>query len=35
LATAIGRDVIAVSAVTGQGLDRLLAAVVTQLDAAA
>jgi len=35
LAAAIGRDVIAVSAVTGQGLDRLLAAVVAQLAAAA
>ncbi|MFM8708123.1 MAG: Obg family GTPase, partial [Planctomycetia bacterium] len=33
LSAAIGRDVIAVSAVTGQGLDRLLAAIVTQLDA--
>jgi GTP-binding protein len=33
LAAAIGRDVIAVSAVTGQGLDRLLAAIVAQLDA--
>jgi superfamily II DNA/RNA helicase len=28
-----GRDVIAVSAVTGQGLDRLLHAIVAQLDA--
>jgi GTP-binding protein len=34
LAAQIGRDVIAVSAVTGQGLDRLLAAIVTHLDAA-
>ncbi len=34
LAAAIGREVIAVSAVTGQGLDRLLAAVVRLLDAA-
>ena len=33
LAVQIGRDVIAVSAVTGQGLDRLLHAIVTQLDA--
>jgi len=33
LAAQIGRDVIAVSAVTGQGLDRLLHAIVTQLDA--
>jgi GTP-binding protein len=33
LSAQIGRDVIAVSAVTGQGLDRLLAAIVTQLDA--
>jgi GTP-binding protein len=33
LAAAIGRDVIGVSAVTGQGLDRLLAAVVARLDA--
>jgi GTP-binding protein len=33
LAEQIGRDVLAVSAVTGQGLDRLLAAIVTQLDA--
>ena len=33
LAAAIGRDVIGVSAVTGQGLDRLLAAVVQALDA--
>jgi GTP-binding protein len=34
LSAQIGRDVIAVSAVTGQGLDRLLHAIVTQLDAA-
>jgi GTP-binding protein len=34
LAAQIGSDVIAVSAVTGQGLDRLLAAIVTRLDAA-
>jgi GTP-binding protein len=34
LAAETGRDVLAVSAVTGQGLDRLLAAVVTLLDAA-
>ena len=34
LQTAIGREVIALSAVTGQGLDRLLAAVVAKLDAA-
>ena len=34
LAAAIGRDVIAVSAVTGQGLDRLLAETVAALDAA-
>jgi len=33
LAAQIGRDVIAVSAVTGQGLDQLLHAIVTQLDA--
>jgi GTP-binding protein len=33
LALAVGRDVIAVSAVTGQGLDRLLKAVVALLDA--
>jgi len=33
LAAQIGRDVIAVSAVTGQGLDRLLHAIVAQLDA--
>jgi GTP-binding protein len=33
LAVQIGRDVIAVSAVTGQGLDQLLRAIVTQLDA--
>lgn len=33
LAEAIGHDVIAVSAVTGQGLDRMLAAIVSQLDA--
>ncbi len=33
LAVQIGRDVIAVSAVTGQGLDRLLYAIVAQLDA--
>jgi GTP-binding protein len=33
LAVQIGRDVIAVSAVTGQGLDRLLHAIVAQLDA--
>ena len=33
LAAAIGRDVIGVSAVTGVGLDRLLAAVVARLDA--
>jgi GTP-binding protein len=33
LAAAIGRDVIGASAVTGQGLDRLLAAVVRALDA--
>jgi GTP-binding protein len=33
LAVAIGRDVIGVSAVTGVGLDRLLAAVVARLDA--
>ena len=32
LAAAVGRDVIAVSAVTGQGLDRLLKAVVALLD---
>ena len=32
LAEAIGREVIAVSAVTGQGLDRLLAAVVREMD---
>ena len=34
LSAQIGRDVIAVSAVTGQGLDRLLYAIVAQLDAA-
>ena len=34
LAAQIDRDVIAVSAVTGQGLDRLLHAIVAQLDAA-
>ena len=34
LAAAIGHNVIAVSAVTGQGLDRMLAAIVSQLDAA-
>jgi GTP-binding protein len=34
LEAAIGREVIAVSAVTGQGLDRLLAAIVRALDAA-
>ena len=33
LAATIGRDVIGVSAVTGQGLDRLLPAVVQALDA--
>jgi GTP-binding protein len=33
LEAAIGREVIAVSAVTGQGLDRLLAAIVRALDA--
>ena len=33
LSAQIGRDVIGVSAVTGQGLDRLLSAIVTQLDA--
>ena len=33
LAAAIGRDVVAVSAVTGEGLDKLLAAVVAALDA--
>ena len=33
LAAQIDRDVIAVSAVTGQGLDRLLHAIVAQLDA--
>ena len=32
LAEAIGREVTAVSAVTGQGLDRLLAAVVAEMD---
>jgi GTP-binding protein len=32
LAAAVGREVIAVSAVTGQGLDRLLKAVVALLD---
>ena len=32
LAAAIGRDVLAVSAVTGEGLDRLLAAVVAEMD---
>ena len=32
LVEAIGRDVLAVSAVTGQGLDRLLAAVVREMD---
>ena len=34
LAVETGRDVVAVSAVTGQGLDRLLAAIVAQLDRA-
>jgi GTP-binding protein len=32
LAAAVGRDVLAVSAVTGEGLDRLLAAVVSEMD---
>ena len=32
LVEAIGREVLAVSAVTGQGLDRLLAAVVKEMD---
>ena len=32
LAQEIGRDVIAVSAVTGQGLNTLLARIVTELD---
>ncbi len=32
LAAAIGREVTAVSAVTGQGLDRLLAAIVAEMD---
>jgi GTP-binding protein len=34
LAAETGRDVVAASAVTGQGLDRLLAAIVAQLDRA-